>query len=58
VAGFLKESIIAGALSLCAGTADGTPKAIGLDGTGDFYQQPYDGKVGEAATAIGHSEAA
>ena len=43
VAGFLRKSVIAGVLSLCAGTAGGTPKAIGLDGTGDFYQQLYDG---------------
>jgi hypothetical protein len=43
VAGFLKKSVIAGVLSLCAGTAGGAPKAIGLDGTGDFYQQLYDG---------------
>jgi hypothetical protein len=43
VAGFLKKSVIAGVLSLCAGTAGGAPKAIGIDGTGDFYQQLYDG---------------
>jgi hypothetical protein len=43
VAGFLKKSVIAGVLSLCAGAVGGTPKAVGLDGNGDFYQQLYDG---------------
>ncbi len=43
LAGFLKKSIIAGVLSLCTGAVGGLPKALGVDGNIDFYQQLYDG---------------
>ena len=43
VAGFLKRSIMAGVLSLCTATVGGMPKALGVDGNVDFYQQLYDG---------------
>ena len=43
IAGFLKKSIIAGVLSLCTATIGGVPKALGIDGNADFYQQLYDG---------------
>jgi len=43
VAGFLKKSVMAGVLSLCTGAVGGMPKALGVDGRIDFYQQVYDG---------------
>lgn len=43
VAGFLKKPILAGVLSLCAGTVSGTPKLMELDQSVEFYQQLYSG---------------